>query len=157
MESFLLNNDYFSLPEFENLVNSGQKISLSDSVSEKVHACFQYLQEKITKSDALIYGVNTGFGSLCNTKISALDLTKLQENLIRSHACGLGERVPDFLVKRMLLLKVIGLVKRYPVHERLCLLHCHYSQIAFPFWTESSGPFFRSVRWQTECFSIQCK
>lgn len=111
MESFLLNNDYFSLPEFENLVNSGQKISLSDSVSEKVHACFQYLQEKITKSDALIYGVNTGFGSLCNTKISALDLTKLQENLIRSHACGLGERVPDFLVKRMLLLKVIGLAK----------------------------------------------
>ncbi len=60
-------------------------------------------------SSALIYGVNTGFGSLCNTAISKEDLSTLQSNLVRSHACGMGEMVPFEIVKRMLLLKILGL------------------------------------------------
>jgi histidine ammonia-lyase len=59
--------------------------------------------------DQLIYGINTGFGSLCNTAISFEDLGLLQYNLVVSHACGTGEEVPAELVKRMLLLKIIGL------------------------------------------------
>jgi histidine ammonia-lyase len=54
-----------------------------------------------------IYGINTGFGSLCNVKISNENLSKLQENLVKSHACGTGEEVP--IVKLMLLLKIQSL------------------------------------------------
>ena len=56
-----------------------------------------------------IYGINTGFGSLCNVEISKENLTKLQENLIKSHACGTGEEVPSEIVKIMLLLKIQSL------------------------------------------------
>ena len=57
----------------------------------------------------VIYGINTGFGSLCNTVIDSENLSLLQANLMLSHACGIGERVPNEIVKRMLLLKVLGL------------------------------------------------
>jgi histidine ammonia-lyase len=56
-----------------------------------------------------IYGINTGFGSLCNVKISNDNLSKLQENLVKSHACGTGEEVPLAIVKLMLLLKIQSL------------------------------------------------
>jgi histidine ammonia-lyase len=62
-------------------------------------------------SDKLIYGINTGFGSLCDTAISSNDLEALQRNLVLSHACGTGEEAPQELVRRMLLLKVFGLSK----------------------------------------------
>ena len=67
------------------------------------------MDEKIKRHDKLIYGINTGFGSLCNTAIDQKDLEQLQTNLVRSHACGAGEEVPQEIVKRMLLLKVLGL------------------------------------------------
>lgn len=60
-----------------------------------------------------IYGINTGFGSLYNIKISNENLTKLQENLVKSHACGTGEEVPKDIVKMMLLLKIQSLSYGY--------------------------------------------
>jgi histidine ammonia-lyase len=60
-----------------------------------------------------IYGINTGFGSLCNVKISNENLSKLQENLVKSHACGTGEEVPLTIVKLMLLLKIQSLSYGY--------------------------------------------
>jgi histidine ammonia-lyase len=60
-----------------------------------------------------IYGINTGFGSLCNIKISNENLSKLQENLVKSHACGTGEEVPSEIVKLMLLLKIQSLSYGY--------------------------------------------
>lgn len=56
-----------------------------------------------------IYGINTGFGSLYNVKINSANLTKLQENLMKSHACGTGDMVPKEIVKLMLLLKIQSL------------------------------------------------
>ena len=56
-----------------------------------------------------IYGVNTGFGSLCNHKISEDNLEQLQKNLIVSHACGIGDAVPNDVVKIMILLKIQSL------------------------------------------------
>jgi histidine ammonia-lyase len=55
-----------------------------------------------------IYGINTGFGSLCNVKISNENLSKLQENLVKSHACGTGRSAKE-IVKLMLLLKIQSL------------------------------------------------
>ena len=56
-----------------------------------------------------IYGINTGFGSLCNVKIATENLSQLQENLVKSHACGTGDEVPQEIVKLMLLLKIQSL------------------------------------------------
>lgn len=68
-----------------------------------------FLDTKVGNSADLIYGVNTGFGSLCDTAISKKDLSTLQSNLVRSHACGMGEEVSQEIVRRMLLLKIVGL------------------------------------------------
>jgi histidine ammonia-lyase len=60
-----------------------------------------------------IYGINTGFGSLCNVEISQENLSKLQENLVKSHACGTGDEVPKEIVKILLLLKIQSLSYGY--------------------------------------------
>ena len=64
-----------------------------------------YLDEKLKAEDP-IYGINTGFGSLYDQAISSDDLEKLQENLLLSHSCGMGDKVDNDVVKLMLLLKV---------------------------------------------------
>ena len=68
---------------------------------------------KLKRGDEVFYGINTGFGSLCNTVISKKDLSQLQENLVMSHACGLGDEVEHDIVKLMLLLKIQGLSYGY--------------------------------------------
>lgn len=85
------------------------RIVLSDEVKQKVSDTRAYLDELMVKHEDPIYGINTGFGSLCNTKIDKAHLNQLQENLIMSHACGMGEEVPGEVVKLMLLLKIQGL------------------------------------------------
>ncbi|MBL4651584.1 MAG: histidine ammonia-lyase [Flavobacteriales bacterium] len=86
-----------------------KKIALSEEVKELVVKCRKYLDEKIKTHKYPIYGINTGFGSLCNTSISNDDLGALQKNLVMSHACGIGDEVPQDIVKLMLLLKIQGL------------------------------------------------
>lgn len=66
-------------------------------------------RQKIGDSGKAVYGVNTGFGSLCKVKISDNDLEQLQYNLIRSHACGTGPIIPDTICRILLLLKIQSL------------------------------------------------
>jgi histidine ammonia-lyase len=91
-------------------VQSGQHLEIPPTAIEKLNAVRAYLDDKSTRLQAPIYGVNTGFGSLCNTIIAADDLSKLQENLLLSHACGMGDVLPNHLVKLMLLLKIRGVL-----------------------------------------------
>lgn len=109
MTIFSLKNEWISLESFEEIIASGVEVQLSEERKTAVLACRSYLDKKVQESDQLIYGINTGFGSLCNTAIGKNDLEQLQRNLVLSHACGTGDRVPDHIVKRMLLLKVMGL------------------------------------------------
>jgi len=109
MQQFIVDNQWVSLEQLDEVLHSGAKLALSETAKEKIAACRSYLDQEIAKADRLIYGINTGFGSLCNTAISTDDLEQLQNNLVLSHACGAGDRVPDEIVKRMLLLKVLGL------------------------------------------------
>jgi len=109
MEKYTINNQWISLEEIEHILSDDVKLVLGEDAKNAIIRCRTYLDEKVQRSERLIYGVNTGFGSLCNTAISTEDLEQLQTNLVRSHACGTGEEVPSFLVKRMLLLKVLGL------------------------------------------------
>lgn len=86
-----------------------KKIELSKESISKINMCRVYLNDKMLEQDEPIYGINTGFGSLYNVKISKDKLTQLQENLVMSHACGMGDQVPNAIVKLMLLLKIQSL------------------------------------------------
>jgi len=111
METYYIDNQYISILEFEKFFNSNAIVSLGENAKKSIVACREYLNTKLEKSTDLIYGINTGFGSLCNTAISKTELSQLQVNLVLSHACGMGDEVPKDIVRRMLLLKVIGLSK----------------------------------------------
>ena len=111
MSEYTIHLNYIELAEFEQIINDNLKLSLSKEATDAVLACRAYLDQKMQDSDKLIYGINTGFGSLCDTAISSNDLEALQRNLVLSHACGAGEEVPSEIVKRMLFLKVLGLSK----------------------------------------------
>ncbi|WP_224490239.1 histidine ammonia-lyase [Robertkochia flava] len=89
----------------------GQKLLLkiSDEARAKIEKCRAYLDQRMLSDQRPVYGINTGFGSLCNIKISGENLSQLQENLVMSHACGTGDKVPREIVKLMLLLKVQSL------------------------------------------------
>ena len=109
MKEFAIDNQWITLGTLETILAENTQLKLTDEVKKSINDCRTYLDEKVAKSDRLIYGVNTGFGSLCDTAVSNDDLEQLQRNLVVSHACGMGERVPDEIVRRMLLLKIFGL------------------------------------------------
>ena len=102
-------SEHHSLEDIRSIVESREKVSLSAAAKAKVEKCNAYLVNKVKQDGPPIYGVNTGFGSLCNTEIANKDLTQLQINLLRSHACGAGDYVPTDIVKLMLLLKAQSL------------------------------------------------
>jgi histidine ammonia-lyase len=106
---YTINNNWITLDQVDTILNEHYSIELGDEARKAIAHCRKYLDEKIKRHDKLIYGINTGFGSLCNTAIEEKDLEQLQRNLVVSHACGTGEEVPQEIVKRMLLLKVLGL------------------------------------------------
>ncbi len=91
-------------------LHSGAKLSIPDEAISRLQSVRAYLDQKSNESATPIYGVNTGFGSLCDTVIATSDLSTLQKNLLLSHACGMGEEVPHSIVKLMLLLKIRGLL-----------------------------------------------
>lgn len=93
----------------ENILEKSLKLELSDESIELIKKCRTYLDTKVATHPHPIYGVNTGFGSLCNVSISKDDLTTLQNNLVMSHACGTGNMVDTEIVKLMLLLKIHAL------------------------------------------------
>ncbi len=104
-----VNKNWLTLETINEIVSENKKLELSEDAVYAIEKCRTYLDKKLENHESPIYGINTGFGSLCNTEISKNDLEKLQENLVKSHACGLGEEVPQDIVKLMLLLKIQGL------------------------------------------------
>lgn len=113
MTQFVLNNQWVSLEELERVLKNSTEVVLGPQAKLAIETGFSFLQAKVKEEGAIYYGINTGFGSLCNTVISTEDLNQLQVNLIRSHACGVGAEVPTHLIKRMLLLKAIALSKGF--------------------------------------------
>lgn len=95
----------------ESALSGGSRVSLSDQAVDRISFCREYLDNKIKNQPEPVYGITTGFGSLCNRTISPEDLSQLQKNLVISHACGIGEPVDDEIVRLMLILKAFGLAK----------------------------------------------
>ena len=106
---FFISSKPLDFAQLESLTRHHSEIALSDESFQLIQHCRQYLDKRVASSSEPIYGINTGFGSLCNISISPDDLTKLQENLVKSHACGTGDKVSDPIVKLMLLLKIHAL------------------------------------------------
>ncbi|TGD59750.1 histidine ammonia-lyase [Flavobacterium humi] len=104
-----ITSDVISIEEINQIVYEGKEIALSEEAKLNIEKCRAYLDAKMLKNETPIYGINTGFGSLYNVTISNENLTKLQENLVMSHACGTGDEVPQEIVKLMLLLKIQSL------------------------------------------------
>jgi len=110
MEEFhYISRDFLSLNEVGRIVENKLQLKLSKEAEKAIVDCRNYLDQKIEKATEPIYGINTGFGSLCNTEISKEDLKQLQRNLVTSHACGMGAEVPKEIVRLILLLKIQGL------------------------------------------------
>ena len=101
--------NHLTIYDVKDIVHHRRKLVLSESAKEKIKRCRIFLDEYQANSVAPVYGINTGFGSLYNTVINPEDLEKLQENLLMSHACGMGEEVDRDVVKMMILLKIQGL------------------------------------------------
>ena len=104
-----INAEHLSIERIGEILNGGLRLQLSADAIGRIERCRNYLEEKIASSSEPVYGDTTGFGSLCNVSVSNDQLSQLQVNLIKSHACGVGDRVPREIVKIMMLLKVQSL------------------------------------------------
>ncbi|HXC05653.1 MAG TPA: aromatic amino acid ammonia-lyase, partial [Bacteroidia bacterium] len=93
----------------ESVFYGNFKLELSAEARKKIQHCRAYLEKKIKSAKDPIYGINTGFGSLCNVSVPEKELEQLQQNLVMSHACGMGDEVPAEVVKLMLFLKIQSL------------------------------------------------
>ena len=107
--TYIITAEELKIEDIAQIMQDQQTLALDDEVKEKIVHCRKYLENKIKDSKALYYGINTGFGALCNKVISNEDLNQLQKNLVMSHACGMGDEVSPEIVKMMLLLKIKGL------------------------------------------------
>lgn len=102
-------DQHLSLETIATILREQHTIGLSDEARRCLRHCRAYLDDKLRHDDTLHYGINTGFGSLCNIRISDTDIEQLQHNLVVSHAAGMGDPVPAEIVRIMLLLKIQSL------------------------------------------------
>ncbi|MGK0407203.1 MAG: histidine ammonia-lyase [Roseivirga sp.] len=103
--TFIIEDGYLSLSELYSIIYQRSPLELSEETIKKVKKGRDYLDDKMAKQEGAIYGINTGFGSLCDVAIEGKDLEKLQVNLVRSHACGTGAVIDPSFVRTMLFLK----------------------------------------------------
>jgi histidine ammonia-lyase len=104
-----ISSSVLDIEEIREIIENKKSLALSEEAIYNIEKARKYLDDKMKENKTPIYGINTGFGSLCNVKISSDNLTKLQENLVMSHACGTGEKVSKPIVRLMLLLKIQSL------------------------------------------------
>ena len=105
----IISQKNLTIEKVNEIISKDMKLQLSEELKAAVVKCREYLDSKMEDIGRPVYGVTTGFGSLCNISIPAEDLSQLQHNLVMSHACGTGETVRPQIVKLMLLLKIQSL------------------------------------------------
>ena len=127
MPEFVLRPGSLTLSDLRRLAISGQKIALDTEAWRTIEASARTVAEILARG-APVYGINTGFGLLARQRIAPADVNELQRRLVRSHAVGTGEPLPDAAVRLILALKVNGLARghsgvRRPVIEALVALY----------------------------------
>lgn len=101
-----ISHERISPEQAQHWIESRLPLELATEATQSIIACRKYLERRMADSDQLLYGINTGFGSLCNIRISDDETEQLQHNLVKSHACGMGEEAPVEMVRAMLFLKI---------------------------------------------------
>lgn len=107
--NFNIDQKVHSLLETEELLREDTKIVLGEEACERIVKCREYLDNRMKRQKEPIYGITTGFGSLCNVSVGEDQLSRLQKNLVMSHACSLGDPVPVRIVRLMLAFKIKSL------------------------------------------------
>ncbi|MDG2343961.1 MAG: histidine ammonia-lyase [Flavobacteriales bacterium] len=107
--TYVITETAIEIGDVNFIISNNAILSLDDKVIQKVKKCRDFLDAKVQDNSAVFYGINTGFGSLCNKVISKTDLKQLQTNLVKSHACGSGDEIDPVIVKIMILLKIKSL------------------------------------------------
>ena len=110
---FDINQKIHTLQDVQGLLKEDSRIELGDDACRRIVNCREYLDNRMKTQKEPIYGITTGFGSLCNVSIDSEDLSQLQKNLVMSHACSVGEEVPQEIVKLMMAFKVKSLAYGY--------------------------------------------
>jgi histidine ammonia-lyase len=101
-----LSLDYYTLSDLRSIIETKPYLSLSPEVEAKIDSGARYVQE-IAEQDRHIYGVNTGFGSLCETRIAPEEMSDLQHKHLMSHACGVGEVMPEHISRLVMFIKLL--------------------------------------------------
>ena len=118
--------DYYFLHEVWAAMS--EPVILSDKVRERMQKSVDFLKGYLVRAQAPVYGINTGFGSLQNVEISASELNELQENLLITHAAGVGALLSEEITRTMMWLKLLNMSKGYSgirplVFERLAYMY----------------------------------
>ncbi len=109
MRTHHISSENIGIDLIRDIVANKIRLAISDNSMNRLIKCRAYLDGRIAANAEPIYGVTTGFGSLCNHSISTGDLSTLQRNLVMSHACGTGDIVKEEIVRLMLFLKIQSL------------------------------------------------
>lgn len=109
MHTYTITGQPLTISEISNVLLHNPSLNIDSDTRDRIASCRSYLEDRLASSDKAIYGINTGFGSLCDVKISQDQLDQLQLNLVRSHACGMGDRVPEDIARCIFLLKIINM------------------------------------------------
>ena len=109
LKTYYIGSGELTFDLIEEILDSKARLELSPEAIAKIEKCRNYLDRKTETSEVPLYGITTGFGSLCNRNISPNELTTLQENLVKSHACSVGTELNPEIVRLMLLLKAHAL------------------------------------------------
>src|SRR5438477_2564707 len=119
-----LKGEQISLAQLAAVAFKGEAVCISPAARPRIFASRKAI-EQIVERDAVVYGVNTGFGKLSDVRVSHGELRQLQLNLVRSHACGIGNPLSEAEVRAMMVLRANVLVLgfsgiRFDVIELLC-------------------------------------
>lgn len=109
-EPLLLTGQSLTLSEIGDVALRGRTVVLAELARTRILAS-RRLVDALVERNETAYGINTGFGKLSDVRIAPNQLQDLQRNLVRSHACGLGEPLPESSVRGMLLLRANVLAK----------------------------------------------
>ncbi|WMC09961.1 histidine ammonia-lyase [Oceanimonas pelagia] len=112
MNTLTINPGKMTLAEMRQAYEQPVKLSLDPSTHGAIQASVDCVNRMVAE-DRTVYGINTGFGLLANTRIKPEDLETLQRSLVLSHATGLGELVSDDLVRLIMVLKINGLARGF--------------------------------------------
>ncbi len=137
MKQHIISRAHLSHQQVIAAVRENYTLALSEESRAAIAKCREYLDRKAIESPTPIYGVTTGFGSLCNISIEKDDLSALQKNLVMSHSCGTGDRVPTEIVRIMIMLKVQSLsyghsgVQVATVERLIDMFNNHYTPVVY--------------------------